>query len=176
MSPEAKTAADVAIAYKDLGVAFLGALALIAATVVGGVLQSRGMRAQWKREREEREREAEAARAEKSEAFAKDAAFSALDLADFLEKYALSCADVVSDNSHNNPYGDTDEPTWTNVPELKAFPDLVDWRSLGIRDTSEVRDFRTQVDLVRVRLNALWRYVSLDEVLDDASEQAALLK
>lgn len=158
--------ASVIIAGFTAGAGVVGAC-------VGSALQARATARQWVRERTARREEKNETANETASRAAREAAFSALELADALERYALACAHVVSDNSID-PYAPNASP-WINVPDLPTFPSEVEWRFLGVGDASNVRHFRAQTELAKVRLNAAADLIDGDELIADAAEQAALL-
>lgn len=153
------------------------AAAGVGGAAVGALLQASASARQWTRERAARREERQAKLDEDASARAKEAAFAALDLADALERYALACAHVVSDNGAALRYRDEDPraEVWTNVPDLADFPSGIDWRALGVRETSEVRHFRSEVELAKVRLNAASDHLDGEDLVEDAADQAANL-
>lgn len=84
---------------------------------------------------------------------ARDRGLAGLALANHLESYALHCINVVdafratrwdTPNSHDPRYG---SPVW--LQELGEWPDLVDWKLLGLKTAVEAEQLRRSAELER---------------------------
>jgi hypothetical protein len=97
--------------------------------------------------------------------------FAALFLADALEKYARTCAELLEDvrNFHgsNGQIGERH----VNVPELPPYPSI-DWNALGLKDAEWAMAFRAGVEETRAELAFLWQVDDDDSVEGDAERHA----
>lgn len=108
----------------------------------------------------------------------RDRGLAALALAEHLEDFMLACAEsvaatrsttwddpyTVSEHSHSSP---------GYLPELGDWPDLVDWKLLGLVSASEAAAFRRKARLESQRLKGFEENASLEDTYDEAAALSA---
>ncbi len=100
------------------------------------------------------------------------AKFAALSLANALEDYARTCADVVARNdSSADPWSD-EAGHFANIPKQPPYPENISWTALGVHETDAALSFRTRVELVRSYLSDYWEYAD-DQIFEATAESAA---
>lgn len=108
----------------------------------------------------------------------RDRGLAALALAGHLEDFMLACSEsvaatrsttwedpyTVSENSHSEP---------GYLPVLGEWPDLVDWKLLGLQSATEAAAFRKKVQLEAQRLTGYAENASLEDTYDEAAAISA---
>ncbi|MRL67869.1 hypothetical protein [Brevundimonas sp. SPF441] len=141
----------------------------LAGVLVGGLMQiGGGELAAWRLRRVQRKAET------------RDRGLSALALAEHLERYVLACRDVVANFSDTvwvtpvqpeNPFG---EGVLTGEP-IGAWPDLVDWKLLGLEMAVQATQFRRRTELLYDGLKFDFMVLEGDEYHAIAADTAAQL-
>lgn len=125
-------------------------------------------------------REQDAADAVRADQEIRDRGLAALAMAEHLEDYVLACADVVSsfwNVEWVTPY-DWESPSGDApgaVSVLPEWPELVDWKLLGLETAVRASNFRRRTQLVRGGLTAGSAHMTPDDQLCDEADEAAVL-
>lgn len=85
----------------------------------------------------------------------RDAKFSALYAALFLEQYATDCSKGLSDIQHHEEYYGGLGSHNISLPPLPPFPNEIDWKSTGIKLTEATFAFRVAVEAMNSKINFL---------------------
>jgi hypothetical protein len=97
--------------------------------------------------------------------------FSTLYVCLELERYAADSASLVGDQkTYESSRGAAGEEASGVVP-LTEFRGDIDWGALGIKATTDVLQFRVEVDSVRAMLSDLWQHIG-EEIHREAAEYA----
>lgn len=101
-----------------------------------------------------------------------DQRFSALHVALALERYGGECAHVLGEKetfiSSDGHHGED----WGTIPSLPDWPDAIEWKRLGIKNTEKVFALRVEVDAAKARISDQYDFDPPDggdgAVIDDA--------
>jgi hypothetical protein len=92
-----------------------------------------------------------------------------------LQRYANEASNAISDSeNYDSSDGEVGRPVG-NVPELDAYPDTVDWHSLGAKTTQEMLAFQVDIEAIRAAIAFEWEVVGDEDfVIPNVRKKTAL--
>ncbi len=105
----------------------------------------------------------------------RDGKFSALYLAIALEAYAEECATLIMDSENYRNSGGHAGTPHGNIEGIPDYPDAIEWKAFGIKDTTRAMSFRVEVDTRKNHIKDYWEYGDEDDILPLVREEAARL-
>lgn len=105
----------------------------------------------------------------------KDGGFSALYVAIELEAYASKCAYLISDiNNYTDSNGAAGE-LHQNINKFQEYSQKVDWKSLGLQNTTQAMSFKIEVENTCAWVSDAWEFMDDDVVLSLILSESARL-
>ena len=105
----------------------------------------------------------------------KDGSYDALYLALALESYAGTCASALSESeTYESSEGHAGSPHGS-VPDLPDYPSSIEWKPLGIKQTTDAMSFRVEIETAKAMIHDHWEFLDEEDVVPLVRERVARL-